>query len=215
MTRKIDFYLEIDGQVSNPERGARDVADRIDGAIDRAGPLIRKALRKYLEGVATELVARHGTPWPGGTGHNSLSARSGALIDSIQRSVSVSGDKVDRLVGQIGADLDYAAIHEAGGVIRARGGGYLTVPLPAALDSSGLPKRRSARDWDNTFVKRSRKGNLLIFQRRGGRAVPLYVLKREVRIPARLGMRDELLQQSPGFAKDVRDAIQDAIRGRK
>ena len=48
-----------------------------------------------------------------------------------------------------------------------KNGKYLCIPLPAALDSSGLPLKSSPRDWPNTFCAKSKAGNLLIFQRRG------------------------------------------------
>jgi hypothetical protein len=90
----------------------------------------------------------------------------------------------------------------------------LTIPLPAALDARGVPRKRSARDWDNTFVQKSRRGNLLIFQRRGREIVPLYALKPEVRVRARLGVRDELEAGVAGFVERAAAAmIQQLARG--
>ena len=46
--------------------------------------------------------------------------------------------------------------------------------------------RGRARDFPDTFVRRSGAGNLLIFQAMGdGTVEPLFVLKSEVTIPAR------------------------------
>jgi hypothetical protein len=70
-----------------------------------------------------------------------------------------------------------------------------------------VPYRRSARDWDNTFVARSKKGNLIIFQRRGVQITPLYVLKTSVKIPARLGMGQTLNIGIPYFVERAMDRI--------
>ncbi len=83
-----------------------------------------------------------------------------------------------------------AAVHERGATIRAKNAQYLTIPLPAALNKNGTPKRPTARSWPNTFVQRSKKGNLLIFQKKGKDIIPLYVLKKSVVIPKRLAFKE-------------------------
>ena len=56
------------------------------------------------------------------SGSNQLNIRSGRLRDSIQTEVRVDGNDV---VGFIGSDLIYSAIHEYGGTITARSSKYL------------------------------------------------------------------------------------------
>jgi hypothetical protein len=110
--------------------------------------------------------------------------------------------------GEIGTNgVPYGRIHETGGTIRAKNGKYLTIPLPAALNSDGTPKKRSAREWDRTFVRESKAGNLLIFQKRGSGIVPLYVLKKKVRIPARLGLGDTLKTGTSYFVDKAMQAM--------
>ncbi len=161
-------------------------------------------LERYLKRVATIVAVRNSRPYPGGTTGSSLSARSGAGVASIHNSVRVvPGSNIQGVLGYIGGNF-YLRTQEYGAVIRATRSEYLTIPLPAALDSRGVPLRRSARMWANTFVQRSRRGNLLIFQNRpGGAIVPLYVLKREVRIPPRLGMGLTLDQYAIKFIDSV------------
>jgi hypothetical protein len=106
--------------------------------------------------------------------------------------VEVTGTKLTNIQGRLGSALPYAKIHETGGTITAKKSKYLTIPLPAALGPNGVPKKKSAKDWDSTFVAKSKKGNLIIFHKEGGRTVPLYVLKTSVKIPARLGLRETL-----------------------
>lgn len=185
----------------NAEKGLQALSGSIL-PIERAGPAVSKELRRILDGLADAMGEQHGGSWPGGTSSvgaspGSLSRRSGALTESIKRSVHVSGNLSSEITGLIGSDLVYARAHEFGARIRARNSKYLTIPLRAALNSDGTPKRRRARDWDNTFVQTSKAGNLIIFQKRGRKIIPLYVLKETVTIPPRLGLGDALRKGAP------------------
>lgn len=151
---------------------------------------MKVAMERYLRNVASSLAARHAKPYPDGTGADSLSRRSGAAVASINKSVKVKASS-DEVLGSIGG-IFYLNAHEDGAIIRPVHAQYLTVPLPAALDARGMPKKLRARDWKNTFIKKSKAGNLIIFQKKGKEIIPLYVLKKSVRIPARLGMGREL-----------------------
>lgn len=168
-------------------QGLNAAAAAFGRKFDNVPQLISKELRSWLEDVAEALAQRHGQPWPGGTGPKTLSRRSGFMIASIKESVRVQGQTIPTIEGYISVPHT-RKIHENGGVIRPVKAKYLTIPLPAALNSNGTPKKPSARAWQNTFVLRSKAGNLLIVQRRGTQLVPLYVLKSEVYIPPRLGM---------------------------
>ena len=102
-------------------------------------------------------------------------------------------------------------VHEYGAVIRAKKAKFLTIPLPAALNSKGIPKKMSAREWDKTFIQTSKAGNLIIFRTQGRRIIPLYVLKSEVRIKPRLGMGLTLEKGLPRFVDKSVDAMLQAI----
>lgn len=175
--------------------------------FDRLPPVMKNGLRQFLDSVALALSRRHGNPWPGGTTASSLSRRSGALVDSIKNSVQVYGTTLADISGTIGSNVAYARIQETGGVIRPVRSKYLTVPLPAALNSDGTPKYRSARDWKNTFFLRSKAGNLLIVQRVGADLVPLYVLKTEVTIPPRMKMLETLKTGLPYFVEQTMERM--------
>ena len=103
----------------------------------------------------------------------------------------LEGNTIATVRGYIGG-IYYLRTQEYGATIRPKTAKYLTVPLKAALDTRGVPLRQRARDWENTFVKKGKSGNLIIFQKRGRTIVPLYVLLKRVRIPPRLGMRTTL-----------------------
>ena len=168
--------------------------------------MLSNELREFLDGVAEALAQRHGGAWPGGTTSNTLSSRSGSMVQSIIESVEINGRTFDKITGQIGGSM-IAAVQEFGATITPKSGKYLTVPLPAALDSKGLPRKKSARDWANTFVAQSKAGNLIIFQRDGAKITPLYVLKTSVTIPPRLGMRKTLDTGIPYFVERAMDTL--------
>jgi hypothetical protein len=141
--------------------------------------------------------------------------RSGAMINSIINSVTVSGTTFATVEGSVGGSA-IAGVHEFGATIKPKSAKYLTVPLPAALDGKGVPKKQSAREWDNTFVAQSKAGNLIIFRRRGSQVVPLYVLKSSVTIPPRLGMRKTLDAGVPYFVERAMDSlVREIMKGSK
>jgi len=193
---------------SDIDDGMRFVVSELRRSWDGAVKEASLALRMYLDEVAGELAQRHGKSWPGGTTDNSLSKRSGEGVSSIIRSVNVKGSTWDTLTGGIGG-VSYLAIHEYGGTIVSRGK-MLTIPLPAALNSRGVAPP-FARQWSNTFTARSKKGNLLIFQRRGSQIVPLYLLVDKVTIKPRLGMRKEMERQIPYFLEQATDRIANEV----
>lgn len=177
---------------------------------DGSAKILSNELRVYLNAVADALAQRHSGAWPAGTGEKTLSKRSGALTASILSSVKITGSTFGDLEGHIGGNF-YARVHEFGAVIKPKKAKYLTIPLPAAMDSRGIPLKKSARDWENTFVAKSKKGNLIIFQKQGTVIVPLYVLRTQVTIPARLGMQKTLVAGLPYFVDQTMDAMVKSI----
>ena len=182
---------------------------------DDAAQALSREMKEFLAQVVEAIVSRNSNPWPGGTSETSLSKRSGALVAAILGSVRVDGSTFATLQGQIGAPgIPYAKIQETGGTIKAKSGKFLCIPLPAALDSNGLPLQSSPRDWPNTFCAQSKAGNLLIFQRRGTSIVPLYVLKTSVTIPPRLNMGATLRAGIPVFVERAMDQmVKQAMNG--
>ena len=200
---------------NDAQTGLRAFASFLERSPERATPALRKELTNYLDTVAHALSTRHGNSWPSGTTSMSLSRRSGEAVRSIKKSVRVTGNSLNSMKGTIGG-VHYLKTHEYGATIRPRKAKYLTIPIPEfALNPNGTPKKKSAREWKNTFVARSKKGNLLIFQKRGRKVVPLYVLKTQVRIPPRLKMGETLRSQMPYFVDKATDEMVREIRGGK
>lgn len=185
--------VEINGRsFDNIERAFADLGDRLEQSIDKAAIPIGKAAMAMLQLVAAKMEQRHGNPWAGTVKNPTpfLQSRTGKGLRSIRDSIKVATSSgQEMLYASISAgDLSF---HEKGGVVRAKRAQYLTIPLPAAMDSRGVPLRKRARDWDNTFVRRSRRGNLIVFRKlpSANEVTPLYVLKPSVYIPPRLGMQ--------------------------
>jgi len=217
----IDVTVRSGGQEGPPETLIRGLGRGMELAVERITPVMRNEMRTFLGDVARAMRSRHLRPYPGGTSPRgvspgTLSRRSGKMLESIDRSVRVMTDR-DGVVGFIGGDR-VAAVHEFGATIRPTRTKYLTIPLDAALNPDGTPIRPSARLWEQTFVARSKNGNLLIFQRRGRNIVPLYLLVgpgeriQEVTITPRLGMAVELQQRSEAFAVSLLNAMMREIR---
>ena len=190
----------------NARKALEETAKRLNKNWDGTVKVVSRELRQYLEEVAAEMRKRHGKRWPGGTTPKTLSKRSGKLIESIGRSIQVKGNTFRSLQGYISVDFP-GIVHEFGATIKPKNVKYLTVPLPAALTKKGTPKRKSARQWKNTFVAKTEAGNLIIFQRRGSQVIPLYLLKSSVTIPPRLGLRETVQSGVPRFLSRAMDAM--------
>lgn len=91
-------------------------------------------------------------------------------------------------------------------ILRPRKSEYLAVPLPTA--SAG--QRKMSPD---NFVLRSRAGKLLIVKRQhGGEFLPLFVLKKLVRVPRRIFLDEIVKQMHPKVVKDLEESIDKEIR---
>lgn len=204
MSSTIDFSVRWRGKDYRDPLGAFTAfAASIGRDVEVATPAVRQELEMYLKAVALAMQKRHSEPWHPGLRLDEarLFHRTGALVQSIKDSVQVSGDKLDNIEGRIGSSLIYARIQEYGGTIVPKHAKYLAIPLPSAMDSRGVPLLPSPRLWPNTFVARSKAGNLLIFQKRAGKIIPLYVLKSKVVIPPRLGLGDTLRVGADSFTE--------------
>ena len=130
-----------------------------------------------------------------------LNSRSGELKRNITaQPATVDGDMVTGKLG-IGTKYGKVMFGKAGQSyhIVPKNAGALTIPLPAALNSSG-EVRGAARDkaiFGQTFLAKSKAGNMIIFGKlnyvRGAKAgqakgdiVPLFVLKQSVDVPVQI-----------------------------
>jgi|GEM_PF-3168942 hypothetical protein len=167
-------------------------------------------LQDYLKRVGQTMAQRHGKPYSApGAGGGGLQSRSGTGVEALQN--GLTRRKNGAVEGVIAVPF-YMSLQEFGGTIRASGR-HLAVPLPAALNPDGTAKKMGPRSWHNATVIQSKRGNLLIVLRQGRKLVPLYVLKKAVRIPPRLGLAKEMKRQAPALQKDIVQRIRKLISG--
>lgn len=156
-------------------------------------------------------------------GRPGLNKRTGELAKSFQMSLEGSVLQTTRL--KIFSHAPQARLQEYGGTVRPVNAQYLAIPLPAAMTRAGVA-RGSPRDFQNTFFAVSKAGNLILFQSLGKNAktgkrkfkkyvnadgikeksniVPLFVMKKEVYVPPRLGMRalwQDMKEERSAFLK--------------
>lgn len=108
--------------------------------------------------------------------------------------------------------------------MRAR---YLAVPLAAALTAvRGVPRWRSPlrvslrSAFAATFVQRSRAGNLILFgvprgRNKAKKIIPLFALRKSVRIPPRLGLRRIWREWRSRIGVSIRAALKAASVGQR
>jgi hypothetical protein len=141
-----------------------------------------------------------------GTGANQLKSRTGSLSRSLQ--TKVSGDNLKTLAGRVYTGMVYAPIQEEGGTVNAKdkyrrvpGGPYLNIPLSANKTAAGV-MRKSARDVfsEGGYIVKSKAGNYLVMSKAGQ---PMFVLKKSVTIPARLGMKKAAEDEVPTILSEL------------
>jgi len=197
------FHFEVrrKGKPGTKPKDALSVAVRRLGGLNPAAldELATKQLEEFTNRAGNAMRRRHGRAWPGGTGPASLSRRSGRGL------AALTSGRVERQGKSIAAvmTLPRYLAHQEFGVLSTAKGKFLTIPLPAALNADGTPKRRSARQWLGTFLVKGKKGQWIICTKQGRRTVPLYVLKPTVRITARLGLRKVMKKELQFFARSL------------
>lgn len=119
----------------------------------------------------------HGPGWP------PVRRGGSPLIDTqrLRQSISYVASNQDVVIG---SRLPYAGIHNRGGTVRPRKGKYLAIPLVPPLNPTE-GREGNPRKFPNTFVKRSKAGNLLIFRRNGKGIEPIFLLVTSSRIKRR------------------------------
>lgn len=213
VTYELDVF--VDGKkYPSLEAGFSPLSRRLKDSDKLIKTIYKRRLRNFLNKIATDLERIHGTPYSGASSEDRLHSRTGEGVASIRKSITVTGSSTANIIGSIGG-LSRLGIHEFGGTVTPKRSKFLTIPLPAALDSRGVPLRQTARQWDKTFIIKSKKGRLLIVRERGASIEPLYLLAKSATIRPRLGMRNMVQARLAKFADDLADDIVTQIFGEK
>lgn len=152
------------------------------------GAETRARLRQALQFLALRLRAAVRTQYD----IAGLHVRTGAMKSSVQvLPMEEDAASITARVG-IGGGLPYPPIHEYGGTIRPVNAQMLAIPIGEALTGAGVarfgPRDIEAAGYDSSFVVKaeySHGGQAIIYGKRGGEIVPLFVLVSSVTIPAR------------------------------
>ena len=131
-----------------------------------------------------------------------LKVRTGKLRADWHKRIRRSGRGA--VEGYLGSPTPYAKIHETGGEIRPKKGTALTIPTNENKTGAGVT-RISARELKNQGNSFIRKG--IIFEKRGGDIVPMFILARSVRIRKTRYLSSSLKESE----RDIHRAFQRAI----
>lgn len=177
----------------------------------RVNALAARGLAEVMSRTKDAMFRKHGARWPGGTGMSSLSRRSGRGLAGFTR--GTIGLRSNALTATFSVPR-YLGYQEFGVVSTAKGK-FLAIPLPAALKPDGTPKKANPRQWKNTFVVEGRRSDWVICTKQGRNIVPLYVLKKTVRIRPRLGLRSTMKGELRQFNRDLTKRLRDLWQDKK
>jgi len=178
-----------------------DGEQKVIARLNKIDEKMRPELKKALNRIGIVLTNHIRGKLSGGV----LKVRTNRLRGSINYKIF---DSIKELFVSAGTNIAYGRIHEYGGTIE--GSPWLTIPLPAAQTASGVLRAR-ARDWVDTFFRTSSNGNLILFQKRGKEAVPLFVLKHSVTIPKRPYMKPTLAEKRQTILSELQSALKRVI----
>jgi hypothetical protein len=179
----------------------------LESKLDQVQPNLARKVIKQLD-IESRWLQRYirEQHMTGPTSESAVSARSGTLRASVMAlKAEIQGESIRAGVSMGGPTPSGAYVRVHVGPrgqmtsIVPRYSNWLTIPLAAAKTAAGVAKSAYALKgpWGDTFVRRSKAGNLIVFGKlaytKGARAgqthgeiVPLFVLKKMVRIPARI-----------------------------
>lgn len=173
---------------------------QLEVAVDREGRVL--ASKAAAAHTGKMIRSFRGYTGPRNTG-GQLQKRSGALRNAMRFTNESTGSSI-QASSYVAGPIAYARIQELGGVVRPKRRRYLTIPTPAVLTAAGVvrqsakPTEIGGRWYTNgkvpglklreTFIRRGKGGNPIIYGTgKDGNPVALWVLKKSVKIPPRLG----------------------------
>ena len=182
-----------------------ELPKRIDEAAKRG---IHKAALLVHRRVQERLTGR-------GPGNESLHVRSGKLLQALNTSAPefVSGSWQARVGFRQGPAGKYAPVHEYGATIRAKKR-LLAIPTRFARTAAGVARTITPRDYEGFWTTRlgsKHYSSPIFFGTAGGRLLPLFIGKREVRIPARKPLRASLSERRQVIRDTVREEVTRAL----
>lgn len=214
----------IEGSVNE-----REFDRALDGVEQRTLLFVKKILNKNARLLQTHVRAQYlsGISRAGGS---SLKRRSGTMA---ARTIPIPAQETAPGIVTAGISFGtrYAVTHigprGSSMTIRAKNVKYLTIPLEAMKTKAGVARGDAeyAREkYGRTFVRKSKKGNLIIFAQKGdmrkgrehgasgrqtktrgaGGLIPLFLLRKEVTIKRRIHPKDLIEWIEPKILADFK-----------
>lgn len=169
---------------------------------------IRRSLQTEMIGFVKHIKTEHLT---GGTKRTKLGVRTGRLRASVKYvPIEIKGSKVETgiTLGTVYGPIHFGPLGSLTPIVPVKKK-WLTIPLKAALTKAGVSRGgalsgawgdtefKRIKDEEGTFIRKSKRGKLILFGRkvaqRGkfagqtrGKLVPLFLLVKQVEIPARV-----------------------------
>lgn len=195
--------------------GLTEVRTRLDRAAGQVRTVMAQMLARGLDDAVVYARDRY---LSGGTTADRLAVRTGGLRQAFTAQVEGDVEGVTGRIGYLAGTPTWASVHEGwpdgrtSTTIRPTHGQYLAIPLPGAGLAPGGPVGRP-RDLPNSFVARSKRGNLLIFERTAEGIMPRYLLRTEVVIPSRPALRPTMAVFTSRIVAAVGTAMAELVGG--
>lgn len=159
------------------------LGEAFEQLLDRlpAGGDMSPATREFARILKTSAQMRFrtergpgGQPWPKSRRAIEEGGKTLSLTRRLRNSITTAHD---RTTATVGTNVVYAAIHQFGGIIRAKKGPFLAIPLTPAARNAGSP-----RNMPGLHVWQTLKGQFVMGDDKG---TAHYLLKRQVTMPER------------------------------
>ena len=182
----------------------------LSGLSDELREEILKTTNRQSELLTNYIIERHLT---GGTKKTKLAVRSGLLRKTTRPISSVSGE---RMKGGTRFGVFYAGPHigppNKVTTIKPRKAKSLAIPILYGLTAAGVAKAKSPRDVPGLkYIPRGSKSPLLA-KVEGGTVKPWYVLKKEVKIKARVHPNEIIDANMPRILRAYELIIEESLR---
>jgi hypothetical protein len=207
-------------------------------AVERRLQKMGKGAPKLAKVMLRDSVLLHQKAIRNRFGQGSPNFRLHINTGALARSLRIGNPKREgrgyRATSNIGKGAPYAWAHEKGGTITPRRKRYLRIPLSSAKTRAGVVRqtadiRSVGSRWETkgrvpgqsenrgTFIIPGRNGSKLIAveSARPGKVIPLWLLKRSVKLPKRLGFRSTWRKQAGARAKLYRAHMKAYLRETK
>lgn len=146
----------------------------LSGDLSPAMRSMASVLKRGAQMRFRETKGPDGTEWKKSRRALENGRKTLSLSALLRRSITTS---FDRTSAAVGTNMAYAAIHQFGGVIRARRGPFLAIPVTDAARTAGSPTRMPGlRVWQTL------KGQFVMGDESGK---VHFLLRRQVTMPAR------------------------------